>query len=82
MSVDPGFGGQTFIATSTAKLREARVLLPERVALEIDGGVTAANAAELVRAGANLLVAGSSVFGGADVGARLRALAQVVAHGV
>jgi ribulose-phosphate 3-epimerase len=82
MSVDPGFGGQTFIPTSTAKLREARAFLPERVALEIDGGVTATNVADLVEAGANLLVAGSSVFGDDDAGARLRTLTHAAINSV
>ena len=63
MSVNPGFGGQSFIPTSLAKLVAARAFLPPDVALQIDGGVTAANVGELVRAGANWLVAGSSVYG-------------------
>jgi ribulose-phosphate 3-epimerase len=82
MSVDPGFGGQSFIATSTAKISRARDLLPERVAIEVDGGVTEINAAELVRAGANLLVAGSSVFSGPDVAERFAALAQAATNAV
>ncbi len=76
MSVDPGFGGQSFIAGSLEKVARARELLPAEVALEVDGGVTELNARELVEAGANLLVAGSSVFGGADVEARFRTLQQ------
>jgi ribulose-phosphate 3-epimerase len=64
MSVNPGFGGQSFIPTSLAKLAAARAFLPQGVALQVDGGVTAGNVAELVRAGANWLVAGSSVYGG------------------
>ena len=75
MSVDPGFGGQSFIDTSLDKLRRARALLPESVALEVDGGVNAVNAAALVAAGANLLVAGSSVFDGRDAATRFRELA-------
>lgn len=75
MSVDPGFGGQSFIATSVEKVRKVRALLPETVAVEVDGGVGIENAAELVGAGANLLVAGSSVFDGLDAAARFRALA-------
>lgn len=78
MSVNPGFGGQSFIPTSVAKLREARALLPARVAIEIDGGVGVGNAAELVAAGANLLVAGAAVYGG-DAAARFRELARVAA---
>ncbi len=76
MSVDPGFGGQSFIAGSLEKVARARELLPAEVALEVDGGVTELNARDLVEAGANLLVAGSSVFGGADVEARFRTLQQ------
>ena len=74
MSVNPGFGGQSFIPRCIGKLQAARAYLPDAVALEVDGGVTAANAAELVTAGANLLVAGSSVFG-ADPARRFRELA-------
>ncbi len=75
MSVNPGFGGQGFIETSLAKLAKARAYLPETVALEVDGGVNTLNAASLVAAGANLLVAGSTVFGGHDIGARFAELA-------
>lgn len=82
MSVNPGFGGQSFIPTSVDKLREARAMLPADVALEIDGGVGVENAAELVAAGANLLVAGSSVYGGGDAAARFRALAQAAGQAV
>ncbi len=82
MSVNPGFGGQAFIPTSVAKLREARALLPASVAIEVDGGVGADNAADLVQAGANLLVAGSSVFAGGEAGARFRALAQAAVSAV
>jgi ribulose-phosphate 3-epimerase len=82
MSVDPGFGGQSFIETSTDKLREARALLPDRVAIEVDGGVSVDNVASLVRAGANVLVAGSSVFGGDAAGPRFAALAETAARAV
>jgi ribulose-phosphate 3-epimerase len=76
MSVDPGFGGQSFIDTSLDKLRRARAFLPENVALEVDGGVNAVNAPVLVAAGANLLVAGSSVFDGLGAATRFRELAE------
>ncbi len=76
MSVNPGFGGQSFIPTSTDKLARARAYLPPEVALEIDGGVTLANVAELTAAGATLLVAGSSVFGAGDAGSRFTELAR------
>ena len=60
MSVNPGFGGQGFIPTSTEKIARARAFLPENVTIEVDGGVTELNAGALVAAGANWLVAGSS----------------------
>ena len=61
MSVNPGFGGQSFIETSTDKIRRARAYLPESVTIEVDGGVTEYNAGALTAAGADWLVAGSSV---------------------
>jgi ribulose-phosphate 3-epimerase len=79
MSVNPGFGGQSFIETSTAKIERARAYVPETVAIEVDGGVTDLNAGALAAAGANLLVAGSSVFGGPDIEERFAALAQAAA---
>jgi ribulose-phosphate 3-epimerase len=82
MSVNPGFGGQSFIEASTDKIARARAYLPASVALEVDGGVTGLNAAALVAAGANLLVAGSSVFGGHDIEERFVALAQAAAKAV
>ncbi len=62
--------------------RRARAYLPESVAIEVDGGVSAVNAGELVAAGANWLVAGSSVFGGADISERYAALAQAAGEAV
>lgn len=67
MSVNPGFGGQSFIPESLTKLRQAKALIGGRdIDLEIDGGVTAGNAKEIIAAGANVLVAGSSIYGGND----------------
>jgi ribulose-phosphate 3-epimerase len=66
MSVNPGFGGQSYISGSTGKVRRARALLDAAgspAELEVDGGVDASNAAELARAGATVLVAGSAVYG-------------------
>jgi len=82
MSVNPGFGGQAFIPTSTDKIARARAYLPENVTIEVDGGVTELNAGALVAAGANWLVAGSSVFGGPDIEERFSAVAQAAAGGV
>ncbi|QYO75216.1 ribulose-phosphate 3-epimerase [Devosia salina] len=67
MSVNPGFGGQSFIPESLNKIRQARALIGGRdIDLEVDGGVTADNAHAIVSAGANVLVAGSAVYGGND----------------
>ena len=74
MSVNPGFGGQSFIDTSLDKLRATRKYLPAEVALEVDGGITAANIAAIAAAGANWFVAGSSVFGSAGPAAGFAAL--------
>lgn len=69
MSVNPGFGGQKYIPSSTDKIRRLRAQL-DRVNpaawLQVDGGVGAGNAAEIVAAGATSLVAGSAVFGGSQ----------------
>jgi ribulose-phosphate 3-epimerase len=65
MSVNPGFGGQSYISTSTAKIARLRAMLDEigsAADLEVDGGIKAHNAAEVVQAGANVLVAGSAIF--------------------
>ena len=65
MSVNPGFGGQAFIPAALDKIAQVRALAGGRpIDIEVDGGVTAANAADVVRAGANVLVAGSAVFKG------------------
>jgi ribulose-phosphate 3-epimerase len=65
MSVNPGFGGQTFIESAIDKLRSIRALVGGRaIDIEIDGGITPQNAAQAAAAGANVLVAGSAVFKG------------------
>jgi ribulose-phosphate 3-epimerase len=77
MSVDPGFGGQQFIAAALHKLREARALIEgcgSRCELEVDGGVKLANAPEIARAGATVLVAGSFVYTSGDPVSNVRAL--------
>lgn len=67
MSVNPGFGGQSFIPESLNKIRQAKALIGNRdIDLEVDGGVTADNAREIVAAGANVLVAGSAIYAGND----------------
>lgn len=67
MSVNPGFGGQSFIPEALNKLRQAKALIDNRdIDLEVDGGVTAENARAIADAGCNVFVAGSSVYGGND----------------
>lgn len=65
MSVNPGFGGQSFLSSQLAKIAEIKAMIDGRdIDIQVDGGVTAANAADVVSAGANVLVAGSAVFKG------------------
>jgi ribulose-phosphate 3-epimerase len=69
MSVNPGFGGQSFIPATLDKLREARKLIDESgrdIRLEIDGGVKVDNIREIAEAGADTFVAGSAIFGAAN----------------
>jgi ribulose-phosphate 3-epimerase len=75
MSVNPGWGNQRLIPHSYEKLRRLRAGLPGHVALEVDGGVHAQTALPCAGSGANLLVAGSAVFGTGDPGAAFEALA-------
>ncbi len=66
MSVNPGFGGQEFVPTMIDKLRRLRMMINERglaTKIEIDGGIDAGNIAEIVESGAEIIVAGSAVFG-------------------
>jgi ribulose-phosphate 3-epimerase len=75
MSVNPGFGGQSFIPSALAKVRQIKTLVGSRpVEVSVDGGVQLEHAGPLARAGATLLVAGSAVFGAPDPGARVKAL--------
>lgn len=75
MSVNPGFGGQAFIPSALDKIAKLRKRIDERglaVEIEVDGGVKPGNAAEIIRAGADILVAGSAVFGAKDYAAAIR----------
>ena len=77
MTVNPGFGGQAFIAASLDKIRRTRALLDaagSRALLEVDGGIARDTIAECWRAGADTFVAGNAVFGAADPAAEVRAL--------
>jgi len=74
MSVNPGFGGQAFIPSALDKISALRALAGARpIDIEVDGGITADNAAKVVRAGANVLVAGSAVFKGGNLGGNYKA---------
>jgi ribulose-phosphate 3-epimerase len=74
MSVNPGWGGQKYIPSSTARVARLRELLPEEVVLEIDGGISLETIDEARDAGAQLFVAGSSVFNAPDPAAAIREL--------
>jgi ribulose-phosphate 3-epimerase len=82
MSVNPGFGGQSFIASALPKIREARRRIDESgrdIWLEVDGGVKADNIAAVARAGADTFVAGSAVFGEKDRAAAIRRMREALA---
>ena len=82
MSVNPGFGGQKFIPATLNKLKEARALIDasgESIRLEIDGGVTTKNIAEIAAAGADTFVAGSAIFGAQSVPGAIADMRQALA---
>lgn len=77
MSVNPGFGGQKFIPGAVSKIARLRQMITERnlnVDIEVDGGINPETARQVVAAGANILVAGSAVYGAADMKAAIRAI--------
>ena len=79
MSVNPGFGGQSFIPSTLPKLREARALIDAAglpIRLEVDGGVSAANIREIAEAGADTFVAGSAIFNQPDYQAVIDTMRQ------
>lgn len=85
MSVNPGFGGQKFIPTSLDKLRRLRRMITERgssARIEIDGGIDRQNIAEIAAAGAEIIVAGTAVFGGGDPAAGVRELREAAVQWV
>lgn len=85
MSVNPGFGGQEFIPTAIDKVRRLRRMLDERglsTRIEIDGGIDRENIAEVVAAGAEIIVAGSAIFGTDDVEAAVRELREATVEWV
>ncbi len=77
MTVNPGFGGQSFIMESYNKIRKLRKMIDDgryNVLIEVDGGIDTGNAGKLVETGADVLVAGNSVFGSADPAETIRRL--------
>ncbi len=83
MSVNPGFGGQSFIPSALDKLREARKLIDDsglEIRLEIDGGVKVDNIGEIAAAGADTFVAGSAIFGSDDYAATITAMRAEIAR--
>jgi ribulose-phosphate 3-epimerase len=85
MSVNPGFGGQKFISTSVDKVRRLRRMIEERnleTRIEIDGGIDLQNIASVVAAGAEIIVAGSAIFGAADPAAAVQGLREATVQWV
>ena len=83
MSVNPGFGGQSFIPAALDKLRQARKIIDDSaydIRLEIDGGVKVENIREIAEAGADTFVAGSAIFGGDDYQATINAMRNELAN--
>jgi len=82
MSVNPGFGGQKFIPNTLGKLADARAIIDasgKNIRLEVDGGVTLDNIADVARAGADTFVAGSAIFGKADYKKEIDAMRAALA---
>ncbi len=83
MSVNPGFGGQSFIPSVLPKIAEVRRRINatgRNIRLEVDGGIKADNIAEVARAGADMFVAGSAIFGGGEYAKKIAALRTAVDH--
>jgi len=78
MTVNPGWGGQPFIAHSPDKIERVRAIVGADVAVEVDGGIDPETAPTCRQAGANVFVAGSAIFGGDDPGAAYRVIARAV----
>jgi ribulose-phosphate 3-epimerase len=74
MSVNPGFSGQKFIPQMLKKISRAREMVGMGIDVQVDGGVTAENAVDIIGAGANILVSGSSVFSAPDYAKAIAAL--------
>ncbi|MEO8134509.1 MAG: ribulose-phosphate 3-epimerase [Betaproteobacteria bacterium] len=83
MSVNPGFGGQSFIPQALTKIRDARLRIAASgrdIRLEVDGGIKVDNIGAVAKAGADTFVAGSAIFGSGDYAATIRAMREQMAH--
>ncbi len=83
MSVNPGFGGQSFIESQLDKIRRLRQMITERgldVDIEVDGGIKASNVGAVVEAGANVIVAGSAIFGADDINEAVKGFREEIAR--
>ena len=79
MSVNPGFGGQSYIPVVTQKIKELKALIDEMgldIDIEVDGGVKPSNISEVVNAGANVIVAGSAIFNAGDIDEAVKSLRE------
>ena len=79
MSVNPGFGGQSYIPVVTEKIKELKALIDEMgldIDIEVDGGVKPSNISEVVNAGANVIVAGSAIFNAGDIDQAVKSLRE------
>jgi ribulose-phosphate 3-epimerase len=77
MSVEPGFGGQQFIESSIEKIKHTSDIFEDTAEIEVDGGITLENAGRIAEAGADILVAGTAVFGAEDPAAAVRMMKGV-----
>jgi ribulose-phosphate 3-epimerase len=78
MSIHPGYGGQAFMPEALGRLRRLRAALPERMHVQVDGGIDEGNVGRVRAAGATLIVAGTAVFDRPDIAAAYRSLAEAV----
>ena len=79
MSVNPGFGGQSYIPVVTEKIKELKALIDEMnldIDIEVDGGVKPSNIADVVNAGANVIVAGSAIFNAGNIDEAVKSLRE------
>ncbi|MBD0338342.1 MAG: ribulose-phosphate 3-epimerase [Thermoleophilia bacterium] len=79
MSIEPGYSGQEFRSEALGRIRELRGLLPDRLFVQVDGGISSENVRQVHEAGASLVVAGSSIFGGKDLAQAYGGLVQALA---